>query len=163
MERAGHGLRAAQAVYAANKSVRRSEFRSYVSTLDLAREYPGVVGLGFIRRVMRDDLDKFVAQERAMMRRIFAVTSTGDAPDLFVVKFIDPLESNARLGDSISGPTGPTGGINRAIESGEPTLTSRIYAGAGRAPAARIFVSHADLPQLDQSRNGRGTDAALVG
>jgi len=74
-----------------------------------------------------------------MMRR-FAVTSTGDAPDLFVVKFIDPLESNrAAWGFDIGSEPVRRAAINRAIESGEPTLRVVLRWCRTRA-GGRIFL-----------------------
>ena len=59
-----YGLMGARGVYAASKSVERLEFRSYVNSRDLAREFPGVLGIGFIQPVPRAGLEAFIAAER---------------------------------------------------------------------------------------------------
>ena len=72
----------------------RAEFRAYVASRDLAREFPGALGFGFIQRVPRAALDAFIAAERADGAPDFAVRTSGDAPDLYVVKFCEPEEAN---------------------------------------------------------------------
>ena len=43
-----YGLKGARGVYASSKSVERLEFRAYVESRDLPKEFPGVIGFGFI-------------------------------------------------------------------------------------------------------------------
>lgn len=126
------GLRGAAGVYAASKSVERLEFRAYVQFSHLTREFPGVRGFGFMARVPRDDLDSFVAAERADDEPTFAVntmpgTPTADlAPDLYVVKFIEPLARNkAALGVDVGADPVRREAIERAVAMGEPSLTRR--------------------------------------
>ena len=122
-----YGLKGARGVYAASKSVERLEFRAYVESRDLPREFPGVFGFGFIQRVPRADLDAFIAAERADDAPDFAVQTSGAAADLYVIKFIDPLGPNRKAQgfDVGSEPIRRTA-IERAIRTGEPTLTPRL-------------------------------------
>ncbi len=89
-----YGLKGARGVYAASQSVERLEFRSYVDSRQLPSEFPGVLGFGFIERVPRPQLDAFIAAERADHAPDFNVITSGDAPDLYVAKFLDPLSVN---------------------------------------------------------------------
>ncbi len=81
-----YGLKGARGVYAANTSVGRLAFRAYVESRNLPVEFPGVRGFGFIQRVMRQDLARFTAAERADQAPDFTVRTSGSAPDLYVVK-----------------------------------------------------------------------------
>ncbi len=122
-----YGLKGARGIYAASKSVERFEFRAYVESRDLPREFPGVLGFGFIERVMRRDLDTFIAAERADHAPDFTVKTGGDAPDLYVIKFIDPLESNREAqGFDVGFEPIRRSAVERAVRTGEPTLTDRI-------------------------------------
>ena len=60
-----YGLRGVRALVAAQGTLDRQSFRTYVGARDLGRELPGLRGLGFIERVPRDRLDAFVQAERA--------------------------------------------------------------------------------------------------
>ncbi len=127
MKQAVYGLNGARGVYAASKSVERGEFRAYVESRNLPVEFPGVVGFGFMQRVPRAELDAFIAAERADEAPDFAVRTSGSAPDLYVVKFIDPLGPNrTAVGyDAGSEPT-RRAAIERAVRTGEATLSARV-------------------------------------
>jgi len=60
-----YGLRGAKGVYAASAKVDRAAFRAYVASRDLAKEFPGVRGFGFVQRVEYGELKAFEAAERA--------------------------------------------------------------------------------------------------
>ncbi len=122
-----YGLKGARGVYAASKSVERLEFRAYVESRDLPREFPGVLGLGFIQRVPRAELERFIAAERADDAPEFSVQTDSTAPDLYVVKFMDPLEPN-RLTYGFDAGSEPArrAAIERAVRTGEPTLSRRL-------------------------------------
>jgi PAS domain S-box-containing protein len=122
-----YGLKGARGVYAASQSVERLEFRSYVDSRQLPSEFPGVLGFGFIERVPRPQLDAFIASERADHAPDFNVITSGDAPDLYVAKFLDPLSVNrAAWGFDAGSDPVRREAILRAIRIGEPTLTSRV-------------------------------------
>jgi PAS domain S-box-containing protein len=122
-----YGLKGARGVYAASKSVERLEFRAYTASRDLPKEFPGVLGFGFIQRVLRSDLDRFIATERADDAPDFTVNTSGTAPDLYVIKFIDPLDTN-RQAYGFDTATDPVrrAAIHRAVQTGEATLTGRV-------------------------------------
>jgi CHASE1-domain containing sensor protein len=69
-----YGLRGARGVYAASRVVGRGDFAAYVATRDVPTEFPGVLGFGVIERVRRDDLDAFIAGERAVATGEAALT-----------------------------------------------------------------------------------------
>jgi|GEM_PF-2420595 len=126
------GLRGAAGVYAASNSVERAEFRAYVQFSQLGRDFPGVRGFGFMARVLREELDRFVAAERADEEPAFAVSTmpgtptTHSAPDLYVVKFMEPEARNqAALGLDAGAEPVRREAIERAVATGEPTLTRK--------------------------------------
>jgi PAS domain S-box-containing protein len=122
-----YGLKGARGVYAASQSVGRSAFRGYVASRNLAVEFPGVRGFGFAQRVKREDLERFIAAEQLDSAPDFAVRSSGNAPDLYVIKFIEPLEKNrAAWGFDLGSEATRRQAIEAAINSGEATLSGRI-------------------------------------
>ena len=138
-----YGLKGARGVYAASPSVGRLEFRAYTESRDLPREFPGVMGFGFIQRVPRTQLDAFIAAERADHAPDFAVNTGGAAPDLYVIKFIDPLATNrAALGFDTATEPIRRAAISRAVRTGQPALTGRVQLlqDALHRPAVLILV-----------------------
>ena len=124
-----YGLRGAGGMYAASPRVGRAEFRAYVESRDLLHEFPGVRGFGFIQRVQRGDLERFIAAERQDEAPHFALRQLADQghDDLYVVKFIEPMVSNfSAVGLDVGSERIRREAAERAALSGEPTLSAAI-------------------------------------
>jgi PAS domain S-box-containing protein len=122
-----NAVRSARGLYVASKSVQRLGFRAYVASRDLREELPGVQGMGYIQPVRRADLAAFVAAEQADDAPDFSVHSSGDARDLYVVKFVEPLNLNLpAFGYDVGSEPVRRAAVEQAIRTGEPTLTGRI-------------------------------------
>jgi PAS domain S-box-containing protein len=92
-----YGLRGARGavVAAGGTSVSREVFAAYMATRDLAREFPGARGFGFIRRVPRAEEQSFLAQARAEGPASFAIRELGQSNgERFVIQYIYPLDQN---------------------------------------------------------------------
>ncbi|UUO07574.1 CHASE domain-containing protein [Blastopirellula sp. J2-11] len=123
-----YGLNGARGMYTGSQFVDRREFAAYVASRDLPNEFPGAIGFGMIQRVNRDDVDSFVAQERADNAPEFAVHSLGDAPIAYIIQHVYPLEDNrAAWGYDIGSENIRRTAIEKAIRSGEPTITGMIH------------------------------------
>ena len=121
-------LKGASGIYAASYSVEQSEFRAYIESSQLALEYPSLRGVGFVERVERSDLTAYIAQQRREGRTDFAVNAQGNSPELFIVKLVEPLENNKPvLGLDLGAEPVRREAIERAIDTGEATLSGRIY------------------------------------
>lgn len=127
INQAVYGLRGAAGLYAANGAVGRAAFRAYVASRDLPGEFPGVRGFGFIERVLRADLARFVAAERLDGAPDFEVLSEGQAPDLYVIKFIEPIANNGPAwGFDLGSEPTRRQAAEQAVRTGAPVLSSRI-------------------------------------
>ena len=121
------GLKGARGAYATSSSLSRRQFQAYVESRDLASEQPGIRGFGFVARVSREGLDAFVAAERADNAPGFAVHTQGDAADLFVVKFIEPISNNhAALGMDLGQEPVRREAAERAMNTGQPALSGKL-------------------------------------
>ena len=92
------GLRGARGavVAAGGEAISRGPFEAYVATRDLAAEFPGARGFGFIRRVGRDALSTFETAARIEGPFDFRVREIGPHEgDHFVIQYIYPLSENA--------------------------------------------------------------------
>src|SRR5664279_1080792 len=92
-----YGLKGLRGLYAAEAHVGREEFRDFVRSRDLATEFPGVPGFGFIEDVERDGVDRFLAEVHADGAPGFTLTSSGAATDLYVIRQIEPLATNVAI------------------------------------------------------------------
>ncbi len=161
-----YGLTGIQGLYAASKSVERLELRAFVQPRDLAKEFPGVRGFGFVQRVQRKDLSAFIAAERLDDAPHFAVSQLADSghDELYIIKFIEPLQTNqaAQGLDLGSEPTRRTA-LERAVDTGLPTLTAAIQLvqDSRKTPGVLLYLpiyAKGTTPQTPQERR-----AALVG
>jgi PAS domain S-box-containing protein len=167
LEKAVHALRGARGLYAsADKQVTRDEFRRFVLSRDMDREFAGVRGFGFIQRVESTDLPAFVAAERFDGAPEFAIRKLVDKNylDLFVIKFIEPAAKNVGVkGLDLGSEAIRRAGIQQAINTGAATVTGAItlVQDEMKLPGLLLFVP--------VYRNGAPTDvprerrAALVG
>ena len=122
-----YGLMGARGLYRASKDVTRKEYTAYVDSRNLNIEFPGAIGFGVIERVKRNDLEDFVARERADDAPEVSVKPPGDSEDLYVIKTIEPQETNAAAwGFDIGSEARRREAVETAIRTGEATMTARI-------------------------------------
>ncbi|WP_210543440.1 PAS domain S-box protein [Rhodoferax sp. PAMC 29310] len=118
------GLRAAIGLQG---SMRRENFRAYVAARDMNSEFPGVRGFGYVERVLRSDLQKFEAAERADQAPNFTVKTEGSDEEMYIIKYIEPLGTNlAAQGLDVGAEAVRREAVERAISSGVPSLTGSI-------------------------------------
>jgi PAS domain S-box-containing protein len=121
------GLRGAHGIHNASEKLDRIEFRDYVHAIRLGEQFPGVRGFGYIVKVPRQDLATFELAERADNAESFRVKTSGNAPDLYVIKMIEPIANNGQaMGLDVGSEPVRRAAVLRAIDSGEATLTGPI-------------------------------------
>ena len=122
-----YGLHGTKALWPASQIVKREGFAAMVRSRDLPAEFPGTLGLGFIRRVERADLAAFLSETRADHAPNFQLKTSGDAANLFVIEFIEPLAPNqAAQGFDVGQELYRREAAERAMLSGQVALTRPI-------------------------------------
>ena len=123
-QRALYPMRGAKGLFYAKGHVTREEFRAFVASRDLASEFPGIRGFGFIEKVAREQLQGFVTAQRLDQAPGFDVTPSAAARPLYVVKFVEPLENNREaLGLEVGADAVLLAAIDKASATGEATLS----------------------------------------
>ncbi|WP_158228956.1 PAS domain S-box protein [Chitinimonas sp. BJB300] len=121
-----YGLMGAKGMMAATGKPSYSAFKAYVAARNLPQEFPGIRGFGFIQRLTRDQISDFQAAERHEQPG-FTLTTPGDANDLYVIRYIEPIESNRpALGFDLGSESYRRQAIERAIRTGKPSITHSI-------------------------------------
>ena len=122
-----YGLRGTAALWPASTKVTRSEFAKMVQDRNLEEEFKGALGIGFIRRVNREDLESFLTATRADDAPNFTVKTSGDHPDLFIIEFINPEDINQQaIGYDIGQETNRRTAAEQAMLTGKPVITAPI-------------------------------------
>ena len=104
----------------------RKVWREFADSLDIARRYPGINGLGVIRRVDGDDLDALVARERRSDPG-FEVHPPWKAEEHFPIVYVEPEANNREaIGLDLGVEANRREGIRRALRSGTTQLTAPI-------------------------------------
>ena len=139
------GLHGVRSVYAANPSLTREQFRAVVASRDLAKEFPGVRGFGFVQYVIRSDLDAFFASEQADGAPQFSLRQLDDKShdDLYIVKMMEPAANIlGGLGTDMGSEANRRKAVQRAVNTGLPTMTAHITLGQAdrKTPGALLFV-----------------------
>jgi PAS domain S-box-containing protein len=137
------GLGGLRGFYVASENIRRNEFTDYVFSRDLPNEFPGVRGFGFVERVERDQIDVFLARERADDSPDLAVRSLGEDrhPTLYVVKLIEPaIDNSGVLGLDLGSEGTRRAAIEQAVDSAEPTMTAPLRLVQDQSASAGLII-----------------------
>jgi signal transduction histidine kinase/CheY-like chemotaxis protein len=132
-----YGLMGSRSLFPASQSVERHEFREMVFSRELEVEFPGALGIGFIRRVedAPDAIESFVATARAQGAEDFRITIPPGAEPLegsvvegrLIIEFIEPVEQNRpALGLDIGSHPVRREAAERAALTGRGSITGRI-------------------------------------
>jgi PAS domain S-box-containing protein len=103
----------------------------------------GVIGLGYVQRLPRSELDAAEARVRADGMPDFAAQRASDDPEAYLVTHLEPLDRNAgALGKDLTAGTNRRAAADLAMRTGKPEMTRRIslVEGAGRAPGCLMFL-----------------------
>jgi len=123
------GLRGVSGLYAASDEVTRTDFEQFLSTGGLMREFSGVRGFGFIRRVPQAEVAGFVRAQRAHGAPDFAVRTLGapTSSERYVIQYLWPLTANRpAIGLDIGSEPRRREAADRAAATGQPALTRPI-------------------------------------
>lgn len=122
-----YGLRGLRATFAMEGDLTRAQFQAWVASRDLSGEFPGVRAFAYAERVYRWATVRFVERARRDGAPNFEIRSEGDAPDLYVIKFIEPFQAYAPvIGLDIGGEAVRRSAIEAAVETGEAALSGPI-------------------------------------
>ena len=161
-----YGLKGARSLYAARAAVTRRDFGAYVDARDLPNEFRGVRGFGFVQHVMRSEVGAFVAAERADGAPAFAIRQLNDRShdDLWVIKFIEPAANNEGVaGLDLGSEPLRREALQRAVDSGEPTLSSAIVLVQDRRKTPGVLYFLPVYAHGADPTNATERRAALVG
>ena len=114
------------AIAARGGDIDRDAWRAFAATLDVEHRYPGVTGIGVIRRASAEGLADLVARER-LAEPTFDIHPVVDAPQHFPVVHVEPLARNRRaLGLDLVHEPRRLAAVLEAIRSGRPTISAPL-------------------------------------
>ena len=121
------GLRA---LFMVDEDLSREGFQRYLANLDMERNFPGINGVSFTRRLLPEQKAEFEARVRrdgGAARRSFAVWPAGTRADYYVLDFLYPFESNAAaFGRDLGADPARRMQQEAARDSGELSVSGRV-------------------------------------
>ena len=126
LEQAEQTLHSARALFEASQNVDRAAWRAFTRNLAPLTQQ-GLLGVGYVERVPRADLNLFIENVRQDGVPDFAVRTSGDRPELYIVTYIEPQQDNSRsLGLDIATDDNRRQTAEWAMRTGQATLTRRL-------------------------------------
>ncbi|MFN4284016.1 MAG: CHASE domain-containing protein [Alphaproteobacteria bacterium] len=121
-------LRGGLGLFIGSDDVTRGEFKSYVDTLGLRENYPGIQAFGYARIVPRADLAAHEGGVRAEGFAEYAVYPPGERDSYTVIHFIEPMTARTRraMGYDVASEANRRAALARARDSGEASITNNI-------------------------------------
>jgi diguanylate cyclase (GGDEF)-like protein len=119
-------LQAARSLWLASTSVNRQEFNVFARSLDLRDRYPGLQAIGWRSVVTDDEVDGFVARNRADGEPTFTIRPPGRRPVYYVTIFSYPrIPSSSALGLDARATPSILATLERARDTGATTMSNQ--------------------------------------
>jgi PAS domain S-box-containing protein len=147
----GNALLGAAGFIQGSTAVSRDEWRTYVETVGVRENFPGINGLGWIQPVDPDEMQQFVADMRADDAPDFAVNSVSSTGPNYIITFLEPTAGNrGALGLNIAFEAKRFAAAERARDSGLTAMTGRIVLVQDQQRSAGFLllhpIYHRDMP-----------------
>jgi PAS domain S-box-containing protein len=134
-------LRSERALFEANTELERSQWESFTDgVLPLIQDY--VAGLTYVERVPRERLPAFLARAKADYGTGFSLTTSGDRPELYVVRHARSFHYPLGLGLDLATDQTRSEALERAMVTGTPVLTKHTFLllENTRRPACLLYI-----------------------
>jgi PAS domain S-box-containing protein len=151
---------------AGGSAVTRGQFEAYSKARDMAREFPGARGFGFVRRVPRADEAVFLARARAEGPTDFSIRELGAHPgEHFVLQYLYPRQGNEDAwGLDLAGDTRRREAAMSAMRLGQAQLTAPLtLVGVPQHPGGGVVLFVPVYQGGDVPATPAGREAAIAG
>ena len=121
-------LRGTAGLFDASEQVNAEEFRRYVGSLDLRQRYPGILGIGFTRRLDAGEVPALEASVRAAGRPDFRVWPETPRDEYHSIVYLEPLDRRnaAALGFDMFTQPVRRAAMTEARERGELVASGKV-------------------------------------
>jgi CHASE1-domain containing sensor protein len=119
-------LQAARSLWLASNTIDRREFSTFARSLDLRDRYPGLQAIGWRSLVTDDEVDEFVARNRADGEPTFTIRPPGRRPVYYVTIFSYPrIPSSSALGADARATPSILATLERSRDNGMTTMSNQ--------------------------------------
>lgn len=121
-------LRGGIALFNASDSVTRQDWHAYVSSLKIDKNFPGIQGVGFSRRIAPSELDDHIQAIRAEGFPEFSVKPVGQRDEYTSIVYLEPFDARNQRAfgfDMFSEPTRHAAMV-LARDTGSPATSGKV-------------------------------------
>jgi CHASE1-domain containing sensor protein len=117
-----------KSMFAASNEVTRSEFKRYVSSLDFLKNYPGIQGIGFAKKIEQRHLKEHIKKIQAEGFPQYKVWPDQDRPLYFSIVYLEPFDWRNQRAFGYDMFTEPVRrmAMEKAMETGLPAVSSKV-------------------------------------
>lgn len=121
-------LNATRGLFDAGGRVGRNEFRVFVERLEVQRNYPGVQGIGFSRRMRPEEKSAVTAAVRREWRPGFVIRPEGGRPEYHAIVYLEPQDRRNQVAIGYDMFTEPVrrAAMERARDTGRPAASGLV-------------------------------------
>ncbi len=170
LERMGvyeQALRGGRGLFNSSVSVERDEWRQYVQSLDIAKSYPGIQGMGFAARVLAADRQQHIERVRGDGWPDYDIRPAGERAEYTSIVYLEPQDLRNRHAIGYDMFTEPVrrAAMEQARDSGEPAVTGKVTLAQEDSKDVQAgFVMYVPVYRRDlPTRTKTQRQAALIG
>ncbi|HEV7799422.1 MAG TPA: CHASE domain-containing protein [Pyrinomonadaceae bacterium] len=121
-------LLAGTGFFAVNPSITPSQFHNFIERLELADQFPGSQGIGFLARVKQDRKDFFQTTVRQRGLKDFTLWPDQNQDEYYPVVYFEPLDGHSPVDVGFDMQTDPVrrAAMETARDTGQPAATARV-------------------------------------
>jgi len=121
-------LRSGVAVVNALPNITREQWRHFIRDIAVDDFYPGIQGIGYVKRLMHDEIEGFVDAQRRAGRPDYRFNPEGQRDDYTAIVYLEPEDwRNVRaLGYDMFSEPRRRAAMERARDTGWPALSSKV-------------------------------------
>ena len=115
-------------LFAVSGAVNRQDWHLYVNRLDIERYYPGIQGIGYIRRVASADVRRHIAAVRQNGLPDYLIRPVGERSEYYPIVYLEPANRRNRsaFGYDAFQDQVHRQAMEMARDSGSPKVTGKV-------------------------------------
>ncbi len=117
-----------KSMFYVTKEVDRKEFYHYIKNLNLLKEYPGIQGIGFTKRVLKKELASHIRAIREEGFPKYKIWPDFDRPEYHSIIYLEPFNwrNQKAFGFDMSTDDTRREAMDKARDTGRPIITTRV-------------------------------------
>lgn len=121
-------LRAGTSLFAIHPSTTPGQFHNFVARLELADQFPGSQGIGFLARVKQDQKNSFKTTLQQRGLKDFTIWPDQNQSEYYPVVYFEPLAGHSTIDVGFDMQTDPVrrAAMETARDTGLPAVTARV-------------------------------------